>query len=540
MLNLFVGSYSPFPEAAMGARSTHSTVAALRPRSHLAFAGALSLVSLFAILTTGCTDERIVFKERELFEQPPDSVNNFLGYFDTQTKLTVCGNCHVGQHASWEATGHADAWNSLQASGGAQAFCEGCHAISELGNDVTVPAGVNLVRDERYYDVQCETCHGPGLTHVENPDASQPLARLAVDSTVACGECHQGTHHPFVEEWAQSPHASPFGEFFPGGCAVGACAAARPECQACHRGQGVLEAWGERADYIEKGSAEHLPITCGVCHDPHDATNEGQLRFPVATTSIEEHLCARCHNRRTAPDPTSSHGLEPHAPEADLLVGDAGWFPPGATINQGEIRGTHGSGRNAKLCATCHVSGFTVTDAVTGDFVFSATGHLFRPIPCLDAEGKPLPFENGCELSTTARSFASCTDAACHGDEQAAFSALTAATTRIQLRADELLSQLVQVDPNLEDAGGEIDPNEPTFTVAEGAFFNYNLATFGSQLFGTNTVVGSSVHNPFLVEALLIASIQAVIDQYGISPSTVDLATNWRVELQAVLRRAGM
>ena len=89
---------------------------------------------------------------------------------------------------------------------------------------------------------------------------------------------------------------------------------------------------------IEKAAADlDLAITCGVCHDPHNGQYEGQLRRPIATVSVEEHLCASCHDRRTVPDPTSSHGLEPHAPETALLAGDAGWFPPNANIDQGEI-----------------------------------------------------------------------------------------------------------------------------------------------------------------------------------------------------------
>jgi hypothetical protein len=229
--------------------------------------------------------------------------------------------------------------------------------------------------------------------------------------------------------------------------------------------------------------------------------------------------------------------LEPHAPEAALLVGDAGWFPPGANIDQGQIRGTHGSERNERLCATCHISSFEVTDPETGDFVFQATGHLFRPIPCVDAEGRPQPFDDECEVSVDARSFESCTEFGCHGDADAAFSALTAASNRIQMRADELLSQLVQVDPNLEDAGGEVDPFNPTFTVAEGAIFNWHLANFGGEQFGTNTVIGSAVHNPFLVEALLVASIQAVQNEYGVSPTGVDSGTDWQAELQKVVQR---
>lgn len=492
---------------------------------------AFLVLSLMVLGPLACTDEKIVFRDRELFQQPPDTVNFFLGYFDTEEKLTACGNCHVGQQSGWEGTAHADAWAGLQSSPGAQAFCEGCHAVSQEGNTLDEPAGINLVRNEQYYDVQCENCHGPGFEHVQNPDvAERPLAPAAVgvDLGTGCGECHSDTHHPFVEEWSQSPHAN-----------VVSFAAAREECAGCHRGQTTLETWGEDADYLEKDSSDPLPVVCAVCHDPHSARHEGQLRFPVNTTSIEEHLCARCHNRRTAPDPASSHGLEPHSPESALLVGDAGWFPPGANIDQGQIRGTHGSERNERLCATCHIAAFTVTDPETGDFAFQATGHLFRPIPCIDAEGKPTPFEDGCALSLDTRSYAACTESGCHGDEQAAFSALVSAVNDIQQKADQLLSQLEQVDPNLEEAGGEIDPENPAFTVAEGAFFNYHLANFGGEAFGTNTVIGSATHNPFLVRALLIASMQAVENEYGVTPVGVRPGTDWDAELQAVIRRAG-
>lgn len=479
-------------------------------------------------ISTGCTREEVVFRERPFFDDPPPGAAGFLGYSEQATKLTVCGNCHVGMQSEWEFTAHADAWETLQASGHAQAFCEGCHTVNARGNAATGEGGWTATGDERYHDVQCEGCHGPGETHVRNPVKGQMLASLAVgiDLTTGCAECHQGNHHPFVEEWSQSKHAGVIG-----------FAAARPECQACHRGQGTLRAWGVRANFVEKESADHLPLTCGVCHDPHDATNEGQLRFPVVTTSIEEHLCARCHDRRTAPDPGSAQGLAPHAPEAALLVGDAGWFPPRAEIDQGQIRGTHGSERNEALCATCHVNSFEITDQETGQFLFNSTGHLFTAIPCLDAEGIPTPGD--CALSTTARSFNGCTAGGCHGDAQAAFSALSTASTRIRDRANTLLDLLLQVDPNLDGPGGEIDASNPTFTVAEGAFFNLNLANFGGtrgEPATQKTVAGSTTHNPFLVEALLVASIAAVEEEYGVSAGA---SVDWRLELDGILRRAG-
>ncbi|HKK27882.1 MAG TPA: multiheme c-type cytochrome [Gemmatimonadota bacterium] len=489
-----------------------------------------ALPTLFAlVLASGCTDRVTIFKETPFFAEPPAAANGYLGYDEEDTKLTVCGNCHVGQQASWEKTHHADAFATLEATGHANDTCRACHSVDERGNAATDSGGWETTKDVRYQDVQCESCHGPGAAHIENPDASQPLASLAVgtDLTNGCGECHQGTHHGFVDEWAQSPHAQ-----------VVAYPASQPDCQRCHRGQNVLLAWGENADYVERFSPEPLPIVCGVCHDPHGTAPYGhQLRFPVNTNSIEDHLCAQCHNRRTAPDASSAHGLEPHSPESALLMGDAGWFPPGASIDQGQIRGTHGSERNAELCATCHLPSFEVTDPATGDHTFSVTGHLFRPIPCLDENGVPTGFPTDCALTADARSFKGCTASGCHGDEQAAASALNTAVVRIQPLADQLRDLLTQVDPNLEEAGGEIDPENPTFTVAEGAFFNLSLAEFGQQTFGTNTVVGSSVHNPFLVEALLLASIDQVQTTYGVMASP-DIRARLRSRLKEIRTQA--
>ncbi len=501
-------------------------------RTHVrqVFTLSAGLVLLGSMLGSACEDETIVevLVDRPLFEDPPAMAASFLGYDEEATNLTVCGNCHIGQQSEWEETAHTDAYASLINSGHAQPFCENCHTVSQLGNTTSTDGGWATTQDTRYHDVQCENCHGPGEAHANNPDASAPMAQasVGVDLDTGCGECHQGTHHPFVEEWEASPHSEVVG-----------FAAARESCAPCHRGQTSIEAFGENADYTEKMDSDPLAVVCVVCHDPHANNNEHQLRFPVNTSSIETHLCAQCHDRRTAPDPDSSHGLEPHSPESALLIGEAGWFPPGADIGLGQLRGSHGAPSNPELCATCHLAEFTVTDAATGDFAFQATGHLFRPIPCVDAGGVPEGFEVDCDLAPPARSYESCTGGGCHGAEQAAFSALTAASTRIQRLADELHELLEDVDPSGEDPGGEIDPTNPTFTVAEGAFFNYHLAIFGNEDFGTFTVIGSSAHNPFLMEALLIASIDAVEEEYGVMNSLG--VVDWDAELQTVKSRVG-
>lgn len=445
------------------------------------------------ILTAGCTDTETIFVERPLFDDPPADASGYLGYGseDAQaSNFTTCGNCHIGSQSQWEQTAHSGAWASLQDSGHAQPFCEVCHAVSENGNAAEGDVAWASTAEPRYQDVQCESCHGPGAGHVGNPEAAQPLASIKVDLDLenGCGECHQGSHHGFVDEWALSRHGPTASDAYPrdrGG-----------SCAACHEARGALAALGVNADFIEKDGTENLPIVCSVCHDPHDATNQHQLRFPINVADVENNLCMKCHHKRAVPEIDNSRG--PHSPQGPLLLGeDVGWIPP--NFNTNIVRGTHGSAQNENLCATCHVHGREITDPITGDFVLSSKGHLFKPIPCLDpVTGVPLATD--CDVAD--RSFASCTGAGCHGDETVARSLYTLAQSRIAGLVADLGAQLVAVDPL------EFDTEDGILTVAEGATFNQKLGE----------ITSSAIHNPFLTEALLLGSIQAVEDEYGIAP----------------------
>lgn len=462
------------------------------------------------IAAAGCTDERIVFRDRDLLDGLPASAQGYLGYSNAEAKLTVCGNCHVDPQNQWVNSAHADAWVTLEANPGRQAFCEGCHTVSEQGNEVTeANVGWPATQDERYHDVQCESCHGPGLEHVQNPGATQPLASLGVniDANDGCGECHSGVHHPFVEEWAESGHGQ-----------VNAYPASRPECQGCHTGQGALIAFGVHdAEYEEKDSTTPLPIACGICHDPHNAQFEGQLRYPITVPNEEQNLCMRCHHKRGLPDETSA-ARGPHSPEGPLLLGDAGWVPPNMGLEPGtRIVGTHGTEANPRLCAGCHVNRFDVTDRATGEFIVSSVGHRFEAIPCVDANGAPTG-EDGCTLAQ--RSYASCTTSGCHGNQNAARSAQIAAAATLDLLASQLEAQLAQVP------AAEFNSADNRYSTAEGARFNAQLAR----------MPGTEVHNPFLVEALLIASIQQVQEDYGVAPSS-PLSLTPQLTKPAVMQR---
>jgi len=480
----------------------------IRSRNRACFVLAAAGVALAA-----CVDEEIVYRDRQLFEEPLAAAGNFLGYSDESSKLPVCGNCHVEKQGDWIGTAHADAWAGLQANPAAQAACESCHTVSELGNTVTATAGYSATGESRYHDVQCESCHGPGLTHVTNPlEANAPLPPIDVgtDLTQGCAECHAGAHHPFAEEWNLSAH---------GEGTTHQSYRTRDLCKTCHGGEAALASWGINTEFVEKGQNKAIGITCAVCHDPHANDNAGQLRFSVSEPNIDANLCMKCHQRRAEPTPGSS-SMGPHSPQGPLLLGEigtVGWLPPTFSYNVDRIRGTHGSERNTRLCATCHVNSYDVTDPATGSHIFSVTGHRFLPIPCVDANNIPTE-DQSCGKTVAERNFASCTSSGCHGDEVAALSALTLAQTRIEDRVADLNALLAMVPAN------QFSSTDTVFTVAEGARFNAQLGAIES----------SAVHNPFLTEALLLSSIEAVEDQYGLVAPVGS-----RERLQALVSRYG-
>jgi predicted CXXCH cytochrome family protein len=463
------------------------------------------LVAL-TMLATGagaCVDEEIVYRDAPPFTEPPQAAANFLGYHDETVDKTTCGNCHVTQQGKCEQTAHSDAWATLQASGHAAPTCEPCHTVSKLGNVTTADAvGYTSTKDHRYDDVQCESCHGPGLDHVTAPARGQMLASVHADTgagiTDGCAECHSGTHHPFVEEWRSSRHATSHTRAYNGATATAPDIPFGPRaaCQACHIGQAVLANWGVNTNYKEKGAGQTIAtgegVTCVVGHDPHGSANPAQLRFPVDSRDPEINLCAKCHNRRSTPEWSGSRD-SPHAPHGPLVLGTAGWWPPGISFE--ETQSTHGSEKNPKLCATCHVQKFNVTDKVTGAFQVTVVGHRWLPIPCVDANGRPTDSQT-CAVS--ARSFRSCTASGCHGTEAAARTAFVSAENDINGLVQLLDGMIAQVPANQFGAN--------KVTAGRGAKFNSEMAK----------MPGSEVHNPFMMKALLRYSGVALNTTYGI------------------------
>jgi predicted CXXCH cytochrome family protein len=505
---------------------------------HLSVTSLLTFVFV-ALATAACTD--IVYRDREAFNPPPDSVAGFLGYFDIATKQTTCGNCHVGHQAQWATAKHASAWSDLQASGHAAESCNGCHSVSELGNAAAAPGGYNKVADSAYHDVQCENCHGPGLKHVTNPEvkANVPLASFNADTALksSCSGCHTGTHEPFVEQWKESAHGSG---------PAWANEKSNASCQPCHEGRAALSVkFGVATNYLERDSAtSYQRITCVVCHDPHGSTFAGQLRRDVAVPTTDN-LCVTCHSRTGVPPwgtaTATSSARGPHGAQGLLVIGqNVGWIPDNFVYDTSLIVSSHGTTANPRLCATCHMSPTTVTDKATGAFTFQSVGHLFEAIPCLDAAGKPV---GGGTCTLTERDFSACASSGCHTSAGSARTAYNA----YQSRVDNLLDQIWDdknkngvVDASPTDGGliaqmvfrnsapdiAALNFGSSTMTVAKGTIWNAALAAnddrayfLAGKVYGKGWAAhassGNGVHNPFLLEALLTASIAQLKTTYG-------------------------
>ncbi|MGE0353909.1 MAG: multiheme c-type cytochrome [Gemmatimonadales bacterium] len=506
------------------------------------FKPAPGLLGVVLILGIGaCTD--VVYRDRAPFNPPPDASSGFLGYFSAAENQTTCGNCHVGQQIDWVQTKHADAWADLQANPGAQGFCEGCHTVNSRGNQPLASVGYDNVKDVAYHDVQCESCHGPGFAHVQNPTivANRPIASANVyptsDTTAAdtaaiknssCGACHQGAgpsqNHNYLKEWLSSRHGE-----------LNAYPAGNASCQPCHEGKGALAAWGVNTEYKELGTSILLPQNCVVCHDPHGSAKgsnglplPGQLRFAIDQPVLDLNLCTKCHNNR--PQPAANNSRGPHGTQGPVLFGEAGYFPPGTTYDTTAILATHGSSANPRLCAGCHVNRLTGVDA--GGNPTSFTGHSFHPLPCLSQKSPPVvdtTYTNACALDVASRSWAACTQSGCHGSEAVAASLLGLMenerdgyvnTLWMDLNANQSVDAYPVDDGYLAkvklNAPNDLDFTNPPYntilTPAKGALFNAQM--LGESLAG-HPDGSHGVHNPFLYRALLQSSIADMLANYG-------------------------
>jgi len=305
--------------------------------------------------------------------------------------VNECSQCHNGgtggqQYEPWTKTAHADAWATLEASDHAASYCEPCHTVNQ--NDTPGNSGFDEVPTAKFEDVQCESCHGPGSAHAGGTEASPPNGPLAALDAATCATCHEGAHHPYFDEWETSMHAK-MDENHAYDLAY---------CQPCHSGAGFVAAYdqNESSLFTDAGS-DPGNLTCGACHDSHDATNPGQLRTVAAVTLVENdgqtdgggmtveghgagQLCMQCHHARHAPVNAEgdeiaegdAHFGPHHSTQADVLYGQTGY----ELVNASFTFNSSGHGEIEDACVTCHVHAVPYGEFAADS---ASVGHTFLP-----------------------------------------------------------------------------------------------------------------------------------------------------------------
>jgi hypothetical protein len=256
----------------------------------------------------------------------------------TGNKAGGCVNCHSGQAEAWSQTGHSTMLtNALNGQGRSGSSCLPCHttgfdALATNGGfddyDFEYPAnpgpGVADSLAQVYpqamalANIQCESCHGPGGSHYGDVSDAKMVSSWSAD---ACAACHSDDHyHVYPAQWKTAAHANI--PTYPGGT--------RTTCNGCHNGAQFAQFVAGETITVQ----DHVDITCAVCHDPHSAENEYQLRTVEAVLSNGEMapteagngaLCMNCHQSRqeanSYTDVARSRFGPHYATQADMLIG---------------------------------------------------------------------------------------------------------------------------------------------------------------------------------------------------------------------------
>jgi DmsE family decaheme c-type cytochrome len=145
----------------------------------------------------------------------------------------------------------------------------------------------------------CESCHGPGEAHSQDPEKVHPKTFKNVSAREAnetCLSCHNRTAHA---DWEGSAHdarnvscVSCHSVHAPKSAKAQLKTATQVEtCAQCHKTQA-----------LKLQRAQHMPVRegkmeCTSCHSPHGSNNVKMLK---AGNSVNE-SCSSCHTEKRGP-----------------------------------------------------------------------------------------------------------------------------------------------------------------------------------------------------------------------------------------------
>ncbi len=390
-----------------------------------------------------------------------------------------CASCHSSSgsappiYEDWITTKHHIAMDSLAMNPFFGYDCLQCHNVGwdetmvNYGADEYVMQDTTLTPDyvitdqvnwDRVKNVQCENCHGPLGTdqRMLGADHWNPTVNTPDYTADNCGECHQDSHHPTLEEWSVSKH-SVFPSFIPNWTDRSVSG----ECYKCHHAQDFIASL-EDPNYdpltFDPGG-DLVNVTCVACHDPHSNQNPGQLRLPVTGSEV---ICDRCHTNEV--EEVDVYHTPHHATSEALSGSDKfGYQYPGQSYENS----TH-TFVATERCINCHVN-------MEGEGQFGeATGHTFLP-----------------------RTVA-CADAGCHGDGY--YTAPGVDTSNVDLQFNYKFAQHI-TDSLLSVLESELLQLDSTLSHDSTLGFQYNAALYNFESIEAEASHG--VHNTKLAQKLL-------------------------------------
>jgi peroxiredoxin len=296
----------------------------------------------------------------------------------------ACGVCHESQHATWQITQHAAAYDTLvkHASDG-DPECVGCHVVG-FGE----PGGFDLTdRPPELEDVGCESCHGRGGPHLS------PQFVQKGDYGPACLQCHDQKHSLGFEYATFLPRVSH---------AANAAILALPE----EERREILAARGAVRQDVLPTRADHVGSeACRSCHEAEFATwAAGPHAAALASLAREQKQgdpdCLRCHTTGFG----KSGGFPPDADVADhpdlARVGCESCHGPGGNhVAEGATRlGSIVSlGDKCDSCVILQICGSCHDDANDPGFEFEVLDKIekIRHGTIEAGTGKPLADDGG-------------------------------------------------------------------------------------------------------------------------------------------------
>ena len=212
---------------------------------------------------------------------------------------------HVKDGTDWWAKHYPDPAgdNSCRPTG---PLCDGCHSVN-----------YNIeTKQVSEWNVGCESCHGAGSNHVQNPqlfNILNPARQDFVKANDTCIQCHsQG-----------QPLSNPIkGKYYdwPVGYRAGLKLSDHwkleehklGETSFTHFPDGSAHKNRMQGNDFAQSLMYNRGVTCFSCHDPHGTKNESMLRKPVAE------VCSSCHspNSQNGPHTASIEEHTHHKPDS--------------------------------------------------------------------------------------------------------------------------------------------------------------------------------------------------------------------------------